>query len=132
MKTAIYMRVSTNRQTQAQTIEQQLERLQRHLELQGEPWLTENVGGQGHLTDLSEIPVAIKSSIAPWESALECRFATWIAHQSSLHWQAVYWSKSLAASAHPAIRHPSSGKPRARAGSYAGRGVDIGGHGTGP
>ena len=43
MKTAIYMRVSTNRQTQAQTIEQQLERLQRHLELQGEPRLTENV-----------------------------------------------------------------------------------------
>jgi DNA invertase Pin-like site-specific DNA recombinase len=41
MKTAIYMRVSTNRQTQAQTIEQQLERLQRHLELQGEPRLTE-------------------------------------------------------------------------------------------
>jgi len=43
MKTAIYMRVSTNRQTQAQTIEQQLELLQRHLELQGEPRLTENV-----------------------------------------------------------------------------------------
>jgi site-specific DNA recombinase len=38
MKTAIYVRVSTNRQSQAQTIEQQLERLQRHLELQGE-WL---------------------------------------------------------------------------------------------
>jgi site-specific DNA recombinase len=43
MKTAIYMRVSTNRQTQAQTIEQQLERMQRHLELQGEPRLRENV-----------------------------------------------------------------------------------------
>src|SRR5262250_425676 len=36
MKTAIYLRVSTNRQTQAQTIEQQLERLRKHLELQGE------------------------------------------------------------------------------------------------
>src|SRR5215471_15186111 len=43
MRTAIYVRVSTNRQTQAQTIEQQLERLQKHLELQGEPRLTENV-----------------------------------------------------------------------------------------
>ena len=43
MRTAIYVRVSTNRQTQAQTIEQQLERLQRHLELQGESRLTENV-----------------------------------------------------------------------------------------
>ena len=30
MRTAIYVRVSTNRQTQAQTIEQQLERLQKH------------------------------------------------------------------------------------------------------
>ena len=36
MKTAIYLRVSTNRQTQAQTIEQRLERLRKHLELQGE------------------------------------------------------------------------------------------------
>ena len=36
MKVAIYVRVSTNRQTQAQTIDQQLERLQRHLETQGE------------------------------------------------------------------------------------------------
>src|SRR5215813_4894455 len=43
MRMAIYVRVSTNRQTQAQTIEQQLERLQKHLELQGEPRLTENV-----------------------------------------------------------------------------------------
>ena len=31
MRTAIYVRVSTDRQTQAQTIEQQVERLQRHL-----------------------------------------------------------------------------------------------------
>jgi site-specific DNA recombinase len=36
MKTAMYLRVSTNRQTQAQTMEQQLERLQKHLELPGE------------------------------------------------------------------------------------------------
>jgi site-specific DNA recombinase len=36
MKVAIYVRVSTNRQTQAQTIDQQLERLRRHLESQGE------------------------------------------------------------------------------------------------
>ena len=43
MKTAIYVRVSTNRQSQAQTIEQQLERLERHLELQGERLLTENI-----------------------------------------------------------------------------------------
>jgi site-specific DNA recombinase len=43
MKTAIYVRVSTNRQTQSQTIEQQLERLQRHLELQGERLPTENI-----------------------------------------------------------------------------------------
>src|SRR5215813_2882666 len=43
MRMAIYVRVSTNRQTQAPTIEQQLERLQKHLELQGEPRLRENV-----------------------------------------------------------------------------------------
>jgi site-specific DNA recombinase len=36
MKVAIYVRVSTNRQTQAQTIDQQLERLRRHLESRGE------------------------------------------------------------------------------------------------
>jgi site-specific DNA recombinase len=36
MKIAIYVRVSTNRQTQAQTIEQQVERLLKHLDLQGE------------------------------------------------------------------------------------------------
>jgi site-specific DNA recombinase len=43
MKTAIYARVSTNRQTQAQTIEQQVERLQTHLDLQGEPLPAENI-----------------------------------------------------------------------------------------
>src|SRR5215469_9561476 len=43
MRTAIYVRVSTNRQTQAQTIEQQLEQLQGHLELQEEPRLTESI-----------------------------------------------------------------------------------------
>jgi site-specific DNA recombinase len=43
MKTAIYVRVSTNRQTQPQTIEQQLERLQRHLDLQGESLPAEKI-----------------------------------------------------------------------------------------
>ena len=43
MKTAIYVRVSTNRQTQAQTIEQQLERLRRHLDLQSEPLSVDNI-----------------------------------------------------------------------------------------
>src|SRR5215468_10934716 len=43
MKTAIYLRVSTNRQTQAQTIEQQLERLRKHLDLQGEALLADNI-----------------------------------------------------------------------------------------
>lgn len=43
MRTAVYLRVSTNRQTQAQTIEQQLERLKAHLHLQGEQLLAENV-----------------------------------------------------------------------------------------
>ena len=43
MKTAIYLRVSTNRQTQAQTIEQQLERLRKHLELQGEALSADNI-----------------------------------------------------------------------------------------
>jgi hypothetical protein len=43
MKTAIYVRVSTNRQTQAQTIDQQLERLRRHLDLQGELLSADNM-----------------------------------------------------------------------------------------
>ena len=37
------MRVSTNRQTQAQTIEQQLERLRKHLDLQGEALSADNI-----------------------------------------------------------------------------------------
>src|ERR1700760_4441613 len=41
--TAIYVRVSTDRQTQAQTIEQQLERLKAHLETQGETLSSENI-----------------------------------------------------------------------------------------
>src|SRR3984885_7690612 len=43
MKTAIYVRVSTDRQTQAQTIEQQLERLRMHLDLQGETLSADNI-----------------------------------------------------------------------------------------
>jgi site-specific DNA recombinase len=43
VKSAIYLRVSTNRQTQAQTIDQQLERLRSHLELQGESLLADNI-----------------------------------------------------------------------------------------
>lgn len=38
MKIAVYVRVSGHRQVQTQTIEQQLERLQRHCESQGWPW----------------------------------------------------------------------------------------------
>ena len=43
MKTAIYVLVSTDRQTQAQTIEQQMERLRNHLELQGEALPADNI-----------------------------------------------------------------------------------------
>ena len=43
MKTAIYVRVSTDRQTQAQTIEQQMERLRKHLALQGEALSADNI-----------------------------------------------------------------------------------------
>ena len=44
MRTAIYLRVSTNRQTPAQTIEQQqLERLRKRLDLQGEALSADNV-----------------------------------------------------------------------------------------
>src|SRR5437764_1053540 len=43
MKVAIYVRVSTNRHTQAQTIDQQLERLRRHLELQGESLVPDHI-----------------------------------------------------------------------------------------
>jgi site-specific DNA recombinase len=41
--TAIYVRVSTDRQAQAQTIEQQLERLKEHLKTEGEPLSSENI-----------------------------------------------------------------------------------------
>ncbi|MGH9631596.1 MAG: recombinase family protein [Bryobacteraceae bacterium] len=41
--TAIYVRVSTDRQAQAQTIEQQLERLKAHLETEGETLSAENI-----------------------------------------------------------------------------------------
>jgi len=43
MRTAVYVRVSTSRQAQAQTIEQQLERLQAHLESQGCPLADEDI-----------------------------------------------------------------------------------------
>src|SRR3954452_2869207 len=43
MKVAIYVRVSTNRQTQAQTIDQQLERLRRHLESRGESLAADHI-----------------------------------------------------------------------------------------
>jgi site-specific DNA recombinase len=43
MTTAIYVRVSTDRQIQAQTIEQQMERLRKHLELQGEALPADNI-----------------------------------------------------------------------------------------
>ena len=42
-RTAIYVRVSTDRQAQAQTIEQQLERLKVHLEAEGETLSSENI-----------------------------------------------------------------------------------------
>ena len=38
MRTAVYVRVSTARQAQAQTIEQQLERLRAHVRAQGGSW----------------------------------------------------------------------------------------------
>jgi DNA invertase Pin-like site-specific DNA recombinase len=43
MRTAIYVRVSTDRQTQAQTRDQQVERLQRHLTAQGEELRAEDI-----------------------------------------------------------------------------------------
>jgi DNA invertase Pin-like site-specific DNA recombinase len=43
MRTAIYVRVSTERQTQAQTIDQQVERLQRHLTAHGEELRAEDI-----------------------------------------------------------------------------------------
>jgi len=41
--TALYVRVSTDRRTQARTIERQLERLKAHLESQGETLCAENI-----------------------------------------------------------------------------------------
>ena len=38
MRIAVYARVSTQRQAQMQTIEQQLERLQAHFQLRGWEW----------------------------------------------------------------------------------------------
>ncbi len=38
MRIAVYVRVSTQRQAQAQTIEQQLERLQAHCQIQDWVW----------------------------------------------------------------------------------------------
>jgi len=38
MRIAVYAHVSTQRQTQMQTIEQQLERLQAHFQTQGWEW----------------------------------------------------------------------------------------------
>lgn len=43
MSTAISVRGSTERQTQAQTIEQQIERLRRHLAAQGEEPQAEDI-----------------------------------------------------------------------------------------
>src|SRR5450759_1073122 len=43
MRIAVYVRVSTQRQAQAQTIEQQLERLRVHCQTQGWPWHEEDV-----------------------------------------------------------------------------------------
>src|SRR5262249_56121197 len=43
MSTAIYVRVSTERQAQAQTIEQQIERLRRYLAAQGEELQAEDI-----------------------------------------------------------------------------------------
>jgi site-specific DNA recombinase len=43
MRTAIYARVSTERQTLAQTIEQQVERLTAYVHAQGEPLRVEDI-----------------------------------------------------------------------------------------
>lgn len=43
MRIAVYVRVSTQRQAQAQTIEQQLERLRAHFQTQGWLWHDEDV-----------------------------------------------------------------------------------------
>lgn len=43
MRVAVYVRVSTPRQAQTQTIEEQLERLRAHLQSQGWAWSEENI-----------------------------------------------------------------------------------------
>jgi site-specific DNA recombinase len=43
MRTAVYVRVSTQRQSQAQAIDQQLARLQAHLAAQGEALQSEQI-----------------------------------------------------------------------------------------
>ncbi len=43
MRTAVYVRISTDRQTQTQTIEQQLDRLKAQLQAQGEELLSEDI-----------------------------------------------------------------------------------------
>ena len=43
MSTAVYVRVSTQRQAQAQTIEQQLERRRGHVQAQGETLREESI-----------------------------------------------------------------------------------------
>src|SRR5215469_5612411 len=89
-------------------------------------------GGQRHSVEFSEAPLASPSSVPSWKSALECGFDSRLAHQSGLHGQAVYWSKSIPAGPHPAVRHPSFGQPGTRAGFYAARGVDLDWNGAGP
>jgi site-specific DNA recombinase len=71
-------------------------------------------------------------SVPSWKSALECSFDSRLAHQSGLHGQAVYWSKSIPAGPHPAVCHPSLGQPSTRAGFYAGGSVDLDRNGAGP
>lgn len=43
MNVAVYVRVSPQRQAQAQTIEQQLERLQEYYQTQGCPWQEDHI-----------------------------------------------------------------------------------------
>jgi site-specific DNA recombinase len=43
MNIAVYVRVSTQRQAQTQTIEQQLDSLQNYYETQGWPWQEEHI-----------------------------------------------------------------------------------------
>jgi len=52
----------------------------------------------------------IAPPLASWQSALECGFHPRITDQSGLYRTPVYWSKSLAAGAHPAVSHSSAGQ----------------------